>query len=41
MQLFQTAPASWAPMATATQPEPLTEEETEDWSAADDFMSGF
>ena len=42
MRLFQTIPAVSAPTTAVTQPEPHMEEQPEeDWSAADDFMSGF
>ena len=42
MRLFQTIPAASAPTTAVTQPEPHMEEQPEeDWSAADDFMSGF
>ena len=42
MQLFQMAHIASIPATTATQPEPPVEEEPEeDWSSADDFMSGF
>ena len=42
MRLFQTMPASSDPTTTVTPPEPALEEQPEeDWSAADDFMSGF
>ena len=42
MRLFQTIPASPVPATTVTPPEPALEEQPEeDWSAADDFMSGF
>ena len=43
MRFFQTIPAASAPTTAVTQPEPHMEEqpEEEDWSAADDFMSGF
>ncbi|MDO5134191.1 MAG: hypothetical protein Q4D81_14600 [Eubacteriales bacterium] len=42
MRLFQMAPAATVSAAAATQPEPPVEEEPEeDWSSADDFMSGF
>ena len=42
MRLFQTMPASSVPATTVTPPEPALEEQPEeDWSAADDFMSGF
>ena len=42
MRLFQTIPAASAPTTAVTQPEPHMEEQLEeDWSAADDFMSGF
>ena len=42
MKLFQTIPAASVPATTATQPEsPAEEEPEEDWSSADDFMSGF
>ena len=42
MRLFQTIPAASAPTTAITQPEPHMEEQPEeDWSAADDFMSGF
>jgi hypothetical protein len=41
MRLFQTIPAVSAPTTAVTQPEPHMEEQPEeDWSAADDFMSG-
>ena len=42
MKLFQTIPAASIPATPATQPEaPVEEEPEEDWSSADDFMSGF
>ena len=42
MRLFQTMPAASVPTTTVTTPEPALEEQPEeDWSAADDFMSGF
>ena len=42
MQLFQMSHIALIPATTATQPEPPVEEEPEeDWSSADDFMSGF
>ena len=42
MKLFQTIPVASVPVTPAAQPEPLAEEEPEeDWSSADDFMSGF
>ena len=42
MRLFQTIPAASVPATTVTPPEPALEEQPEeDWSAADDFMSGF
>ena len=42
MKLFQTIPVASIPATTAMQPEPPAEEEPEeDWSSADDFMSGF
>ena len=42
MRLFKTIPAASAPTTAVTQPEPHMEEQPEeDWSAADDFMSGF
>ena len=42
MRLFQTIPAASAPATAVTPPEPALEEQPEeDWSAADDFMSGF
>ena len=42
MRLFQTIPAASAPTTAVTQPEPhLEEQPEEDWSVADDFMSGF
>ena len=42
MRLFQMAPAATVSTAAATQTEPPVEEEPEeDWSSADDFMSGF
>ncbi|MBQ8110933.1 MAG: hypothetical protein IJ124_12310 [Clostridia bacterium] len=42
MQLFQTTPAASVPATAVTMPEPALEEQPEeDWSAADDFMSGF
>lgn len=42
MRLFQTMPAASVPATTVTPPEPALEEQPEeDWSAADDFMSGF
>lgn len=42
MRLFQTMPAASVPTTTVTPPEPALEEQPEeDWSAADDFMSGF
>ena len=42
MRLFQTIPAASVPTTTVTPPEPhMDEQPEEDWSAADDFMSGF
>ena len=42
MRLFQTIPAASIPATAAAQSEPLAEDEPEeDWSSADDFMSGF
>jgi hypothetical protein len=42
MRLFQTIPATSVPTTTVTPPKPALEEQPEeDWSAADDFMSGF
>ena len=42
MRLFQTIPAASVPATAVTPPEPALEEQPEDdWSAADDFMSGF
>ena len=42
MRFFQTIPAASAPTTAVTQPEPhLEEQPEEDWSAADDFMSGY
>ena len=42
MKLFQTIPAASVPAAAATQAEPPVEEAPEeDWSSAEDFMSGF
>ena len=42
MRLFQTIPAASVPTTAVTPPEPHMEEQPEeDWSAADDFMSGF
>lgn len=42
MRLFQTIPAASVPATTVTPQEPALEEQPEeDWSAADDFMSGF
>ena len=42
MRLFQTIPAASVPATAVTTPEPALEEQPEeDWSAADDFMSGF
>jgi len=42
MRLFQKIPVSSVPTTTVTPPEPHMEEQPEeDWSAADDFMSGF
>ena len=42
MRLFQTIPAASDPTTTVTPPEPhMDEQPEEDWSAADDFMSGF
>jgi len=42
MRLFQTIPAASVPATAATMPKPALEEQPEeDWSAADDFMSGF
>ena len=41
MKFFQTIPAASIPTTTVTPPEPHMEEQPEeDWSAADDFMSG-
>ena len=42
MQLFQMAHIASVPATTVTQPEsPAEEEPEEDWSSAEDFMSGF
>ena len=42
MKLFQTIPAAMVPATAAVQAETSVEEEPEeDWSSADDFMSGF
>ena len=42
MRLFQTIPVASVPATAVTPPEPALEEQPEeDWSAADDFMSGF
>lgn len=42
MRLFKTIPAASVPATAVTPPEPHMEEQPEeDWSAADDFMSGF
>ena len=42
MRLFQMAPVTSIPAPQATQSEPPVEEAPEeDWSSADDFMSGF
>ena len=42
IRFFQTIPAFSVPTTTDIPPEPTLEEEPEeDWSAADDFMSGF
>ena len=42
MKLFQTIPAASVPAAATTQAEPPVEEAPEeDWSSAEDFMSGF
>ena len=42
MRLFQIAPAAMVPATAAVQAETSVEEEPEeDWSSADDFMSGF
>lgn len=42
MRLFQMAPAASVQASTAAQAEaPEEEEPEEDWSSADDFMSGF
>ncbi len=42
MRLFQMAPAAMVPATAAVQTEdPVEEEPEEDWSSADDFMSGF
>ena len=41
-KLFQTIPAAMVPATAAVQAETSVEEEPEeDWSSADDFMSGF
>ena len=42
MRLFQAIPVASVPATAVTPPEPALEEQPEDdWSAADDFMSGF
>ena len=42
MKLLQTIPAASVPATPATQTKtPVEEEPEEDWSSADDFMSGF
>lgn len=42
MRLFQTIPAVSVPATPVTPSEPALEEQPEeDWSSADDFMSGF
>ena len=42
MKFFQTIPTASAPTKAVTPPESHMEEDPEeDWSAADDFMSGF
>ena len=42
MRLFQAIPVASVPATAVTPPDPALEEQPEeDWSAADDFMSGF